>query len=320
MNSSSPRQRRKAAPAALPAWSEQLEEWRKLLGECRLKPTRKRVHFLRVATLRLQAQVAQWLDQHALNDPAAGIARRWNKQAKVLRRALGRVRGFDVHLGSLRQLRGILTTDSGYEPRSCRAALRQIDELERRFKRKRKDAAKLLVAALAARHDRLQRAMSDLASAPPFQQSPLPALDVRRLSEMLVAAIAAFPGFNPDSLHDLRKRLKSVRYLAELNAGSREAIDLTAAVKAMQSAIGAWHDWEELAAEAARAVRRKSEVRTLNDLLETLAKESLEKALALCESARDRFVPATPPSTALPAKLSVQRAESPSVRTQSISA
>ena len=316
MNSSSSRSRRRTAPSVPRDWPEQLEDWRRLLGDCRLKPTRKRVHLLRVATLRLQAQVLRWLNQYGPEHPDAEIAQRWNKQAKYLRRALGNVRAFDVHLGNLSRLRGILTADSGYQPRSCRTTLRQIDDLEIRFKRKRKDAAKSLLDSLAARYDRIQRATFDLAAALRFQQSLLPALNVHRLSEMFVSAIAAFPRLDPDSLHDFRKRLKSVRYLAELYADSREAIDFAATVKAMQGAIGAWHDWEELGAEASRAARRRIEGENLPELLDTIAQESLEKALALCEKVRDQYLPSAVPdaTAALPAKKPVRRAEAPAAR------
>ena len=44
-----------------PDWQRQFEEWRKLLSECGEKPTRKRVHSLRVATLPMKAEVDFWL-------------------------------------------------------------------------------------------------------------------------------------------------------------------------------------------------------------------------------------------------------------------
>ncbi|MGB7549792.1 MAG: hypothetical protein WBM14_18800, partial [Terracidiphilus sp.] len=44
-----------------PEWRSQVEAWRQLLAECGRKPGRKRVHELRVATLRLQAEVEHGL-------------------------------------------------------------------------------------------------------------------------------------------------------------------------------------------------------------------------------------------------------------------
>jgi CHAD domain-containing protein len=320
VNSSLPRPRRKAPPASRD-WRGQLEDWRRLLGECRLKPTRKRVHFLRVATLRLQAQILHWLEAQSDGNPHLAMARQWHKQAKSLRKTLGDVRALDVHLGNLRRLGRMLTTDSGYAPRSSRATLRQIGELENRFKRKRKDAAKDLLDALAAHHMRLEHVTSELASASPFQEAPLQPLTADQLSKMLVTALAAFPGLDAHSLHDFRKQLKSMRYLAEQNTSSREVVHFVATVKGLQAAIGTWHDWEELAAESARMARRRTEARALTDLLETLAHESLAKALASCEDVRDQLLHFSPASVAAPpAKKPVRRADAAGPRAHLISA
>lgn len=319
MNSSPAKPRR--ATASLPRldWRAQLEVWRALLADCNTKPTRKRVHLLRVSTLRLQAQIRYWLDRHEPDHAAAPIARRWNKLARHLRRALGAVRSCDVHLASLAKVRAALTTSSGYEPRSCRASLRQIEALECRFNRNRKAAARDLTKALATRNDRLQQTIAEMALVPAFQRPLVPAIASVRLAEMLGAVVSAFPRLDAKSLHDFRKQLKSVRYLAEVAASGASARQLAAAVKAMQSAIGAWHDWEELAAEAKRTFRDNG---NLAELLETMAGESLERALALCSSLSREILPAAPtsPSPALPPKKPVRGAEVSSTRNQWVSA
>jgi len=46
------------------------------------KPSRKAVHSLRVATLRLQAGVEYWLRAQEPDAPAARAAKRWNKQGR----------------------------------------------------------------------------------------------------------------------------------------------------------------------------------------------------------------------------------------------
>lgn len=297
MNFAPANPRRIRASSLRPDWPAQLEAWRALIAECNTKPTRKRVHLLRVATLRLQAQIGYWLEHHDSDHPAAPVARRWNKLAKHLRRALGAVRSFDVHLANLAKVRAMLTASSGYEPRSSRASLRQIEALERRFKRNRKAAAKDLTEALATRNYRLQQAIADMILAPALQRILVPAIATSRLSEMLGTIVTAFPRLDAKSLHDFRKQLKSVRYIAEVAASSASARELAAAVKAMQGAIGAWHDWEELAAEAKRAFRGEED---LAELLETIARESLEKALAFCKSATAQSVPTGPESCSPP--------------------
>lgn len=307
MNSGSAQPSRNRASLSRPDWPAQLESWRDLLTACNSKPTRKRVHLLRVATLRLQAQVHYWLERREPADAAVLVARRWNKLARQLRRALGAVRAFDVHLANLAKVRATLTTPSGYEPRSCRTALHQIEALQNRLKRNRKTASKDLIETLVSRYDRLQHAAAEMAAAPALQRPLVPAISSSRLSDMLNSVLSAFPRLDAQSLHDFRKQLKSVRYLAEVAASGAAARELTAAVKSMQSAIGEWHDWEELASEAKRMFGDEGD---LTELLITLVEESLARALTLCKSTAHEILPATPADApALPPRKPVRRAE-----------
>lgn len=292
-----PRPEIAAEPASY--MQRRLGDWRRLLGECARKPTRKRVHLLRVATLRLQSQYRSlfWpqFQVFGADHPAARAAKRWNKQVKQLRGALGDVRVFDVHFASLAKVRGLLTTSSGYQPRSSRASLRRIDAIEKRFKRRRRTAAIDLVEMLKARYQRIDAAASELASALGAHQLPVAAWSSPRLLERFAEAVAAFPALNVDTLHDFRKEIKNVRYLAELIGPSDEARTVAAVAKEIQGAIGAWHDWDQLARETARKGRRAHQ-EGLTDLLETLAEESLEKALHLCSACIARLLPDASPS------------------------
>jgi CHAD domain-containing protein len=307
MNSSSGNPRPNGPPSPRSGGRLQLDGWCALLAECRQKPTRKRVHLLRVATLRLQAQVQFWLDRRQPNHPAAQAAKSWTKQARHVRRFLGAVRAFDVHLANLVRLRAMLTTPSGYKPRSSRDSLRQIEALETRFKRGRKKAAKELLGALDDRNGRIQRAVADVAAEPALQRSLVPAIAHGRLSEMLGTIVSAFPRLDALSLHDFRKQLKRVRYLGEIAATGARARQLAATVKAAQSAIGEWHDWEELSAEAKRTSAGKGD---LAELLDTLTEEGLERALALCDNLRSEFLSAaSTPVPNLPPRKPVRPAE-----------
>jgi CHAD domain-containing protein len=318
MNLSPASLRRKVALSPRRDWPVQLEGWCTLLAECSQKPTRKRVHLLRVATLRLQAQVQYWLDRREQADSAAQIARRWNKLARHLRRALGAVRAFDVHLANLARVRSMLTASSGYAPRSSRASLRQIEAVQSRFKRDRKAAAKDLMEMLVSRHDRLQHAVAEMAAAPALQRSLVPAIPSSRLSEMLRAIVSAFPRLDAQSLHDFRRQLKSVRYLGEVAASGAAARELAGTVKSMQGAIGEWHDWEELGSEARRMFGDQGD---LAELLKTLVEESLERALDRCNSlTREILSTALADTPALPPRKPMQRAEISVPRRQLISA
>ena len=72
-----------------------------MLAQCSRKPTRKRVHNLRIVTLRIQAEL-----QHRFRDDGADAestiaANRWIKQAEKLRQVLGDTRETDVWIGKL---------------------------------------------------------------------------------------------------------------------------------------------------------------------------------------------------------------------------
>ena len=92
---------------------------------------------------------------------------------------------------------------------------------------------------------------------------------------------------------------------------------LGAELKAVQGAIGEWHDWDELTCEAENGLHQKSKNGNLIELLETMTQESLEKALTLCESFRTRLV-AEP--AAVPERKTPHRAPSAIVGPESLSA
>jgi hypothetical protein len=118
----------------------------------------------------------------------------------------------------------------------------------------------------------------------------VPRLDLHALVGLSREMVSEFPELRAKDLHTLRKRIKDVRYLAELMSGNDLQIAaLAAELKAVQGAIGEWHDWDDLACEAANVLRHEPKNGNLIELLETMAQESLEKALALCESFRARF-------------------------------
>jgi CHAD domain-containing protein len=191
----------------------------------------------------------------------------------------------DVFRDKLSVLRGTLDAPSGYSPRSSRACSRQIEELEVWLERERKIAAKKLVADLKHRQERLESLSVELETTQALGYSLLPVLSSSDVFKMYGEAIADFPNLDADCLHDFRKRIKNVRYLAELFAETdQQTAHLATALKTMQGAIGEWHDWQELAQLASRQFRKRHKVGVLTRLLETLSEESLQKALECCQS------------------------------------
>jgi CHAD domain-containing protein len=281
MNSGQIRQNPRARVAAPQLPQLTFESWRSLLDACGHKPSRKHVHGLRVATLRLQAQLDSAPGTHSV----AQAARRWNKSAEKLRESLSAVRETDVYRVKLSGLCGTLAPPEGYAPRSSRISLRQIEELDEWLARERKIASKKLIADLKHRQGRLDRLSVELESAQALGHSLIPVSSPSGVFKMFADVVAEFPKLDVDCLHDFRKRMKNVRYLAELFASTDpQAGRMAESLKSMQGVVGEWHDWEELAQLASRKLRKRRKDGALTELLETLAEESLEKALEYCRS------------------------------------
>lgn len=296
--------------ASGPEWRRQFEEWRQQIAECERKPSRGRVHALRVATLRLQAQLEYWLPPGKPGDPATRAARRWDRQARKLRRALSPVRAADVYVEKLARLRESAAEGTEGQPQCSRSCLRQIGKLEERFARQRQQAARRLRTEFEVRRERLIRLSRDLEAA-----LEAPGLrDARHgavaLKDMISRLRVEFPELNGETLHAFRKRVKAARYLAEVTAETDPVAQRQAAtLSRMQAAAGEWHDWDVLAQKAARTRRKRESKGGAAELLETLATKSLKRALNECARLTTRLMrhgtEHGAPSAPLPQKLPV---------------
>jgi CHAD domain-containing protein len=261
--------------------------WQKLVERCGKKPTRKRVHALRVVTLRIQAEVEHEMGElpHASHQAQAML--RFGKQAQKLRAALGSVRELDVWIGKLQDLRGSLSKTTEYVPRSTRDTVRQIERLEERLTRRRWTAGQKLLAEIEKRRQDLMDAGDDLQQAASDREDEMHGNEAAAILKEFAAVAAEFPTFDEENLHDFRKRIKKVRYLAEICGGDPECGRIAAQMKKLQSAIGRWHDWQELARTASRGKHAKDV--ELKELLDSLAAEAFEAALAVCHGAMVRM-------------------------------
>lgn len=68
---------------------------------------------------------------------------------------------------------------------------------------------------------------------------------IEQLSKV-AAEYGAHRSHRPSALHQVRIKLKMIRYLAELGEESAEQQRFLEELKQVQDALGAWHDWEEL--------------------------------------------------------------------------
>jgi CHAD domain-containing protein len=241
--------------------------------------------------LRLQAELEYGVRVEGPDSPVARVARRWTKQAEKLRRALSGVRETDVYLQKLAGLRVSVAAPGDRQPHSNRECLRQADELERKLKQLRRASEKRLMTEIESRRGRLDRSSKEMETAFDPLRAPTQAGGARPLLEQFAGLAAEFQELNADSLHEFRKGIKKVRYLAEYLAPADPlAGRLAAGLRRMQSAIGEWHDWQAMGKAAKRALKGHPYENSLAELLETLAGESLEKALDLCRRATDRLL------------------------------
>ena len=270
------------------------------------------MHSLRVATLRLQARVEHWLAGPGGAGPEERAARRWNRQAEKLRRALSTVRELDVYLGKLKRLRDSVTGPES-QSRLARIRLRQIGDVEASFEQLRKTEADNLAVEIKGRRRRVGRLSKDLEAAladgAPFSA----ASESRGWAELIAGLKDEARRLSAENLHDFRKRVKKVRYVVELSAkGDALAGRRVAALRRMQSAAGAWHDWQTLARQAARVLHGSDKKGELSELLQTLTEESLQHALDVCRRTTERLLKAgagvEAAASALPPKRSVRSA------------
>jgi CHAD domain-containing protein len=281
--------RKRLGGAASTTMRNRLAAWQELLALCGRKVTRKRVHALRVVTLRMQAELERDLAElpHASHQAQAIL--RFSKQAEKLRQALSPVRELDVWIGKLRKLRASLSETGAYVPRSMQESIRGIDRLEARLKKKRTNAEKKLLSAIEKRGGHLVQASEDVDKSLSDSVFGADAAIAAELISRFRAVRAEFPTFDEENLHDFRKRIKTVRYLAELHAGAdRACAQVAQQVKKMQSSIGEWHDWQELGREALHGRHAKN--KPLAELLSSVTAESFESAIATIDNISARML------------------------------
>jgi CHAD domain-containing protein len=270
---------------------QSVEAWRKLLARCGRKPARKTVHNLRVLTLRLQAALEYRLSLLEPDASASELAQCWRRQGKKLRRALGSVRQADVSLDKLARVRSWAESAAIGHPVLPSGCLGAIDDLERGVKRRRETAVKKLTARIERRRKRLNRLSRKLEAA---LEGFTPAAEsgaADRILAQISAAAAEFPALDHENLHNFRKRIKKIRYLAEVFAPvDSVAANQAATLKRMAGALGEWHDWQALTEEVARADRGDAAMAQAAEFLQAQAGRSLQHALKLCRQSMTRLL------------------------------
>lgn len=285
MNSRLPAPNGRVAILPEPEWLKRIDGWRQALQRCSQKPGKKRVHAMRVATLRLQAPLEVWLRERAADDVAVRAGRKWIKQAERLRKLLSAVRDLDVLLDLMSTMQS--QDAKGVEAR-CRAGeacLRELGKLEQRLKRNRAKAKDEFAQAIEKKSSVFDAAGAALRKS---FDDPLVGKAINAsgaLREAITDLVQDAPTLGAETLHDFRKKAKTARYLAEIveryDPAARRSVAL---LKRIQAAAGEWHDWEMLA-ERAEEILKPGKKDELVPLLSVLAARSLESAVQETRSA-----------------------------------
>ena len=266
--------------------SDRISTWRQLIERCGRKPTKKRVHALRVVTLRIQAELEGELNELPRASHEAQAMVRFGKLAEKLRDALGSVRELDVWIGKLQGLRESLSGSTTYVPRSSRDTGRQLERLERRLTKKREQAGEKLAGWIGNHQDDLLAAAGDLETSSGDRAGADDGREdgegrATKLLSEFAEIVARFPEFDEGNLHEFRKSIKKVRYVAEIHQADRECARIAEQMKKAQGSIGEWHDWQVLARSAGHG-KHARDVEAV-ELLDSLTAEAYESAIATCD-------------------------------------
>lgn len=162
------------------------------------------------------------------------------KRLMRLRRRAGRIRDLDVQMAALRSLK------IGADSQRKEALLRDLE-------RERVRREKRLVRALDADTvDGLTRRLPKAAAQLPlFPPEAKPDYDpVRQGLSEFARLTREYKQLDAGNLHEFRKQCKRVRYVAEMAGDDGRAKHAVEQLKAVQDAIGTWHDWVVLAERA----------------------------------------------------------------------
>jgi CHAD domain-containing protein len=244
-------------------------------------PSAKKIHDLRTSTRRLQAEVG------ALGLGAKKNERRLLEGLERVRKRAGKIRDIDV-------LTGYLLNLNGDQEQQCRVKL-----VEDFGARREKQAAKLRKIVLKSGPElrrRLKRTLSkmdklvDASDRPRGNSSRQGPAEATARALRIATELKAPARLNQTNLHPYRLKVKELRYVLQLSdkVDQQEFVDKLGEVK---DAIGEWHDWGELMAIATETLDHGAECRLI-PYLKTITEEKYNRALALANEMREKFIAA----------------------------
>jgi CHAD domain-containing protein len=251
----------------------------------------KSVHRLRTTVRRTQSLVTY-------TRPDLGKKQeRALENLRALRKRAGKVRDLDVQM----VLMGAIANGSTAGDR------RVLMEL---LKRKRARQAERLSAAIRKLHAskffvHLNHIAEEAGAASVEREaSGTPMEQARQQLSNLAAEFISQQPIKPRLLHEVRIRMKMIRYLAELGEESAEQRRLLAKMRFVQDALGEWHDWEELEKTTEKQFGDRANCPLLVEVRALFAAKYAAATAAVAQlfsttsapAARKQPLPVTPPS------------------------
>lgn len=251
-----------------------MDRLRRLLEKAGEETQVETVHHLRTHIRRVES-----LLQALPAEPFKG-QRKLLKRLKRLRRRAGRVRDLDVQLAALTSF-----------SRNHAASAQQ--QLQRRLEQKRsRQAGKLRRRLAPSRLRKLQRglqAAADHLQAAAQRVGPAArrrtAADVHR---RFLRMKRPLPALTDDEVHTCRIQCKRLRYRLEAMGDDARAHAMIAALKQIQDAVGAWHDWLTLTGNAEKLLPAKP-AKVLVPALQQATARRRRQALRVMAAVREQW-------------------------------
>jgi CHAD domain-containing protein len=191
----------------------------------------KNVHRLRTTVRRIESLVNHFYPQLGKKQEKTLV------ELTALRKRAGKVRDLDVQAG-------LLSAIANGSSASDRLALKQA-LATRRARRAERLVSVVKKLDLAKDSERLRRlAQKSRATAQAGLPEPLEQAKAELTS--LAETFSPSEHLKPKRLHEVRIKIKKIRYLAETGANSTEQQRFLQQLKYVQDATGEWHDWELL--------------------------------------------------------------------------
>jgi CHAD domain-containing protein len=237
------------------------------LGKAPKDPSPRYVHGLRVAIRRIEALVS-----YARPD----LGRKQQKALRemaILRKRAGRVRDLDVQTILLNEIA------NGSTIKDRHAVIDALKQKRDKQAARLVSAVKNIVDAKFLNH--IERIAAKAGEQDLFSTLKNPLAEAgTRLAEIEAKYTARAPQ-EPEDLHQVRIQTKKIRYVAELAGESPERQLFVDRLKTAQDALGAWHDWQELAKTAEKQFRHRANCPLLVEIRALLAAKKITAIAAI---------------------------------------